>query len=330
MLYLNNLLKEDKPKNTGSIISALKKYKDSAISEVKETRLLVKILITATKDYLKNKDFELSEEEKKFLKDQSSDILKLIPLIVFQLVPGSTIATPFILKLSKKLGITLNSKIPEKYKEKKEVKTDGEIEELVNADGSPIGSNIPMLKLSHHPRKTMDQTARMSRVSQFPFIRVYYGESEEDKPVLDEEDMSGAFGDEETKNDRTYSECMRTMKKLGVKEFLERDERCKTFGFDKNLDKQLKFEKRKGKCKKCFTKKRLSELEQEKIDVLIDEIVLNKKSNSEDIVKKEKEDLVNEKPIIKIIKRNLQSIKKIADKENIGINKLVQILKKGE
>jgi hypothetical protein len=176
----------------------------------------------------------------------------------------------------------------------------------------------------------MDQTARMSRVSQFPFIRVYYGESEEDKPVLDEEDMSGAFGDQETKNDKTYAECMRTMKKLGVTEFLERDERCKTFGFDKNLDKQLKLQKRKGKCKNCFTKKRLSELEQEKIDVLIDEIVLNKKSNSDDIVKKEKEDFTDEKPILKIIKRNLQSIKKIADKENIGINKLIQVLKKGE
>lgn len=329
MSYLNNLLKEDNPKNVGSVMSTLKKYKNSAVSEIKETRLLVRILINATKEYLKKKDFDLSDEDKKFIKDQSSDILKLIPLIVFQLVPGSTIATPFILKLSQKLGITLKSKIPEKYKEDK-VKNNGEIDELVNADGSAIGSNIPMLKLSHHPRKTMDQTARMSRVSQFPFIRVYYGESEEDKPVLDEEDMSGAFGDEETKNDRTYNECIRSMKKLGVQDFLERDERCKAFGFDKNLDKQLKIEKRRGKCKKCFTRKRLSELEKEKVDTLIDEIVLNKKTKEKEIVKKEKNDSDNEKPILKIIKRNLESIKKIADKEDIGINKLIQILRKGE
>jgi hypothetical protein len=327
MSYLNNLLKEDEPKKTGSIISALKKYKDSAVSEMKETRLLVKILISATKDYLKKKDFNLSDEEKKFIKSQSSDILKLVPLIVFQLVPGSSIATPFILKLSEKLGIKLTSKIPEKYKEKEEIKTDGEIDELVNSDGSPIGSNIPMLKLSHHPRKTSDQTARMSRVSQFPFIRVYYGESEEDKPVLDEVDQSESFGYKETEKAKNYTQASKILKKMGVEDPIERDTRVKRLGFDKNLDKQLNFEKKRGRCKKCFTKRRLSELEKEKIDSLIDEIVLNKKTKEDDIIKNEKSD---ESPILRIIKRNLQSIKKIADKEDIGINKLIQFLKKGE
>ena len=330
MSYLNNLLKEDKPKNAGSVLNTLKKYKDSAVSEMKETRLLVKILISATKDYLKKKDFELSDEDKKFIKDQSSDILKLIPLIVFQLVPGSSIATPFIIKLGEKLGIKLTSKIPEKYKEKENVKTDGEIDELVNADGSPIGSNIPLLKLNHHPKKTSDQTARMSRVSQYPFVRVFFGESEDDKSSLEEENISGAFGDEETRNDKTYNECMKSMEDLGVEEFLERDERCKAFGFDKNLDKQLKIEKKRGRCKNCFVKKRLSELEEEKIDTIIDEIVLNKKSNNDEIVKNSDNEKDNESTIFKIIKRNLQSIKKIAEKENISMSKLLQILKKGE
>ena len=285
MSHSNNLLSEDKPKNTGSVLGALKKYKDLAISEVKETRLLVKILISTTKDYLKNKDFDLNEEEKKFIKDQSSDILKLIPLIVFQLVPGSSIATPFIVKLGQKLGIKLTSKVPEKYKE---VKTDGEIDELVSSDGSPIGSNVPILKLNHHPRKTTDQTARMSRVSQYPFARIYYGESEENKPVIDEEDITGTFGSEETEYDKTYSECMKSMEELGVEDFLERDERCKVFGFDKKLDLELKQEKKQGRCKNCYTKRRLFELEKDKLDTLIDEIVLSKKSDSEDIVKKEK------------------------------------------
>jgi len=330
MSHSNNLLSEDKPKNTGSVLGALKKYKDLAISEVKETRLLVKILISTTKDYLKNKDFDLNQEEKNFIKDQSSDILKLIPLIVFQLVPGSSIATPFIVKFGQKLGIKLTSKIPEKYKEKKEVKTDGEIDELVSSDGSPIGSNIPLLKLSHHPRKTTDQTARMSKVSQFPFARIYYGESEENKPVIDEEDITGTFGGEETKYDKTYPQCMKSMKKLGVEEFLERDERCKVFGFDKKLDLELKQEKKRGRCKNCYTKRRLFELEKDKLDSLIDEIVLSKKSDSEDIVKKEKFKSDNETPIYKIIKKNLQSIKTIADKEDINLNKLIQILKKGE
>ena len=34
------------------------------------------------------------------------------------MVPGSTIATPFIISLADKAGIRLNSKIPEKYKKK--------------------------------------------------------------------------------------------------------------------------------------------------------------------------------------------------------------------
>jgi len=327
MSHSNNLLSEDKPKNTGSVLGALKKYKDLAISEVKETRLLVKILISTTKDYLKNKDFDLNEEEKKFIKDQSSDILKLIPLIVFQLVPGSSIATPFIVKLGQKLGIKLTSKVPEKYKE---VKTDGEIDELVSSDGSPIGSNVPILKLNHHPRKTTDQTARMSKVSQYPFARIYYGESEENKPVIDEEDITGTFGSEETEYDKTYSECMKSMEELGVEDFLERDERCKVFGFDKKLDLELKQEKKQGRCKNCYTKRRLFELEKDKLDTLIDEIVLSKKSDSEDIVKKEKLKSDDETPIYRIIKKNLQSIKAIADKEDINLNKLIQILKKGE
>jgi hypothetical protein len=327
MSHSNNLLSEDKPKNTGSVLGALKKYKDLAISEVKETRLLVKILISTTKDYLKNKDFDLNQEEKNFIKDQSSDILKLIPLIVFQLVPGSSIATPFIVKLGQKLGIKLTSKVPEKYKE---VKTDGEIDELVSSDGSPIGSNVPILKLSHHPRKTTDQTARMSRVSQYPFARIYYGESEENKPVIDEEDITGTFGSEETEYDKTYSECMKSMEDLGVEDFLERDERCKVFGFDKKLDLELKQEKKQGRCKNCYTKRRLFELEKDKLDTLIDEIVLSKKSDSEDIVKKEKLKSDDETPIYRIIKKNLQSIKAIADKEDINLNKLIQILKKGE
>ena len=89
-------------------------------------------------------------------------------------------------------------------------------------------------------------------------------------------------------------------------------------------------QKKRGRCKNCYTKRRLFELEKDKLDTLIDEIVLSKKSDSEDIVKKEKFKSDDETPIYKIIKKNLQSIKTIADKEDINLNKLIQILKKGE
>ncbi|MFN7502995.1 MAG: hypothetical protein ACK5QV_19500, partial [Dolichospermum sp.] len=43
----------------------------------------------------------------------------------------------------------------------------------------------------------------------------------------------------------------------------ERNDRLKTLGFDPKLDKQLKKEKQKGQCKNCFTKRRLSEIDEE-------------------------------------------------------------------
>jgi len=318
----------DKKFSTDSIMKKIKSYKEGAVKEFKESRLLVKIIMSAAKEFLKNKDFELSSEDKKFIKDQSTDILKLIPLIVFQIFPGSTIATPFIISMGEKLGIKLNSKIPEKYQDKDPKQPEGEIDELVDYDGSLLGSNIPMLQQNMHPHKTTDQTVKMTRTTQYPFIRVYYGESEEDQSdkLLDEINYSDAFAYEETENDRTYEECMGTMEDMGIDEFLEQDERCKTFGFDKQLDKELKQEKKQGQCKNCFTKRRLSELKEQKMESLLDEIILAKKNKSDDVISKKSDSSV----IGKIIKKNLDSIRKIAEKENIDLDKLIRYLKKGE
>ena len=101
---------------------------------------------------------------------------------------------------------------------------------------------------------------------------------------------------------------------------------------DQEFEKQeieLKQEKKRGQCKNCFTKRRLSEKEREHMIKTIDEILLKKKKKSDDIVKKSNEDH-EETPIEKILKRNLESIKRIAEKENIDINELIKILKIGE
>jgi len=313
------------------ITDELKKYKDVATSEAKETRLLVKILMSAAKEYKKDKKFKLDDDEVKFIKDQSQDILKLIPLIAVQVLPGGSIATPFIVELSKKLGIKLNSKIPKKHED---VKTDGEIDELVNSDGSMIGKSIPMLDQGMHPRKTMDQTIIATRQTNNPVVRgyrVYYGESEENKPVIDEEDITGAFGGEETKNAKNYDEASEIIDDLGIEDPIERNKRVKQFGFEKYLDKQLKIEKKKGKCKNCFVKKRLTELENEKMVKMIDEILLGKRSNSNEVVKKTKEEDDEDKsPISKILMRNIESIKKIAEKEGISLNKLLKHFRQSE
>ena len=315
------------------ITDELKKYKDAATSEAKETRLLVKILMSAAKEYKKDKKFKLDDEDAQFIKDQSQDLLKLIPLIVIQILPGSTIATLFIVELSKKLGIKLNSKIPEKHKEKK---VNGEIEELVNSDGSMIGKSTPILDLGMHPRKTMDQTIMATRQTNNPVVRgyrVYYGESEEkdNEKILDEYDLSPTFAYDETEDVSTYDEADEVLVDLGIEDPFERHERLETLGFDPQLDKQLEKEKKRGECKNCFTKRRLSELENQKMVRMIDEILLGKKSNSNDVVKKTKEENDEDKsPISKILMRNIESIKKIAEKEGISLNKLLKHFRQSE
>jgi uncharacterized protein YpiB (UPF0302 family) len=98
-------------------------------------------------------------------------------------------------------------------------------------------------------------------------------------------------------------------------------------GFDPKFDKSLKQQKKHGECKNCFTKRRLSEIEKQKMIKMIDEILLKKKNKSNDMVKKTN---TEDTPVNKILTRNLQSIKRIADKEGININQLIKILKTGE
>jgi len=251
-----------------------------------------------------------------------------------------------------------------KSKQKKVNKQDGEIDELVNADGSYISSNIPMRNQRLVTKNTTDQTAKMTKANQFPFIRVYYGEnedkgenivSEEDsmcpehispsgkktnmcpddddyeinygKNAVNEVDQSESFGFEETEDAPTYDVANKILKKMDVEDPIERDERLKRFGFDRKLDKELKQEKRMGQCKNCFTKRRLAELEKEKMDSMLDEILLTKKNRSKEVVKKDNED---KGPVSKILMRNIESIKRIADKEGISIDKLIRHLKQGE
>jgi len=210
-------------------------------------------------------------------------------------------------------------------------KPDSELGELVNPDGSIIGSSIPILNQRNLAKKTMDQTVRMSRSNQFPFIRVYYGEGEEvDGKLLDEVDQSESFGFEETEDASTYSQANKIMKKMGVEDPFERNERLARLGFDRSLDKELKIEKKRGKCKNCFTKRRLAELEKEKMEKMIDEIILSKKNVDKGILKKEKENKSSDSAIEKILLRNIEAIKRLADKENVDIDKLIKHLKIGE
>jgi len=233
-----------------------------------------------------------------------------------------------ILKSGKKLTKRQVHKLLDS-KAKRTESPDGELGELVNPDGSIIGSSIPILNQRNLAKKTMDQTVRMTKANQFPFIRVYYGESEEGQKPLSEVDQSESFGFEETEDAPTYDVANKILKKMDVEDPIERDERLKRFGFDRKLDKQLKQEKKRGICKNCFTKRRLSELEKEKMEKMIDEILISKKSKDKEVVKKHKEEDENE-IVSKILMRNIEAIKKLAEKENISIEKLIKHLRDSE
>jgi hypothetical protein len=218
-------------------------------------------------------------------------------------------------------------------KKEKDVKLDGELDEFVGADGSFLGSNIPMLNQRQVTKNTTDQTVRMTKASQFPFIRVYYGESEEEVDnLLGEINMEDAFGYEETEDAKSYKEASKILKKMGVEDPFERNDRLETMGFDPEYDDQLEKQKENGFCKDCFSKRRLSELEKRKMQKMLDEILLSKKNKSNDVVKTKKNDEKdNDDSIIsKLLIRNIEAIKRLAEKEGVSIDKLIKHLKTGE
>jgi len=214
-------------------------------------------------------------------------------------------------------------------KSKSNNKSNGEIGELVNPDGSIIGSNIPILNQRNLAKKTMDQTVKMARSNQFPYFRWYWNESKENNSdkLLDETDQSETFGFEETEYVSTYDKADEIFKdELGVEDDIERDERVKRLGFDRNLDKQLRNEKKRGKCKNCFTKRRLSEFVKQNVD----EMIFSKKSKEKEFVKKNKLDDSENSVMSRLLIRNIEAIKRLAEKENIKIEKLIKHLKQGE
>lgn len=193
-----------------------------------------------------------------------------------------------------------------------------EIDELVDSDGTMLSSKVPYLNQTLTPKKTTDQTITMARVSNDPVTRgyrVYWGESEdEQEDVLSEVDYSDAFGYEETEN-KDYKETVKTLKKMGVE---NPSERAKQFGKIKGVKKVG------GKLKQRLSEKNtVEEQQKQKMIKMVEDILTKKSKDDSDVVKKENE-------LSKILIKNLKSIKKLAEKEGISLNKLINILKKSE
>ena len=223
-------------------------------------------------------------------------------------------------KDSPKVKSLISKILSKKKKPKSTDEVEKELEELVDPDGTMSTSSTPILDLSMHPRRTMDQTVVATRQTNNPVTRgyrVYYGESKEDEPVVNEVDYSDAFGYEETKDldgKKTYKTLV---KKMGM-EPDEAKDRTKQFGKDPSgkRDSKSKFKNKKGFVGKLT----LSEMEKLEMRKMLEDILSKRSSDDADVVKKEH-------PSSKILKKNLDSIKRMAEKEGISINQLVKMLK---
>jgi hypothetical protein len=211
------------------------------------------------------------------------------------------------------------SKVSKKVLDKKlkGIKSKTEIDELVDEDGSLLGSRIPNLSQYLTPHKTMDQTVVMSRTTNDPVTRgyrVYYGESKKGTDdVINEVDYSEAFGYVETK-DMDFKDTVKTLKKMGVDNAVER---AKQFG------KIPKEEVEDGELKQRLSEKETLEERQHRLMKKMVEDILTKKPKTDFGV-------IKNTGVSKILKKNLKSIKNIADKEGISINMLIKALKSSD
>jgi hypothetical protein len=209
-----------------------------------------------------------------------------------------------------------------KKKKKKTTKEiGGEIEELVNSDGSMSNSKIPILDPRLHPEKTMDQTVAAARITNDPIARgyrTYYGESVEE---VKEEDMSGAFGYEETK-ELDGKETFKYFKdELGMDE-MDAWERTEEQGKDPSGKKDEKSPYKKDK--NFVTRATLSEIQRQKAIKMLEDILMKQKnSNKSDVLEKEKKE---EKEVPNIIKKNLSTLLKQMEKQGMSKKDLIKII----
>lgn len=187
---------------------------------------------------------------------------------------------------------------------KTENEPEGELEEFVDADGTMLSSKIPILDPTLHPRKTMDQTVQAAR-NVYDIFRMGY------RRYFSETDMSKAWCYDETK----FMNAKETIKYLEKEMGLDKEDaedRAEEMGKKPKMDKKSEF-----KDKRNFVNRGV--LAEKDVDDVKEEII-TKKSNDREITEKSKGSS-------KVISRNIQALKKQAEKEGISINDLIKMLK---
>jgi hypothetical protein len=182
----------------------------------------------------------------------------------------------------------------------------GEVEEIVNSDGVMKGSSIPILDPRLHPRKTMDQTVVATRQPGNWLARTYQGgRSYYYEGEVKEEDMSGAFGYEETK-DLPPKETISTLKQMGVDNPVER---AKEFGKDPKIDQT---KKKKGSKMRIRLQEKdvMEQIQKEKMSKMVEDILMKSRE-------KKNTDLKNKKTKNLEFSKKVKSMKKTQNGENI-------------
>jgi len=211
-----------------------------------------------------------------------------------------------------------------------------EIEELVDYDGTFLSSKVPILNPKLAPKGTTDQEVVQNRQTNNPVTRgyrVYWGESEDEEGnVVSEIDISGTFGGEETQDlngPQTFNKFFKDFE-LPAEEAAERTRQQGKEPDPREHKKKLKRVPKKIKKNKNYIdtltlveRRKIEEERKEKMRKMVEDMVLGKKSNDKEVNKKNS-------AMSKLLTKNLESIKKIAEKEGISVSELIKILKKGE
>jgi hypothetical protein len=211
-----------------------------------------------------------------------------------------------------------------------------EIEELVDYDGTFLSSKVPILNPKLSPKGTTDQEVVQNRQTNNPVTRgyrVYWGESEDEEGnVVSEIDLSDTFGGPETKDlngPETFEKFYKDFE-LPAEEAAERTRQQGKEPDQREHKKKLKRVPKKIKKKKNYIdtltlveRRKLEEERKEKMRKMVEDMVLGKKSKDTEINKKDS-------AMSKLLTKNLESIKKIAEKEGISVSELIKILKKSE
>lgn len=196
-----------------------------------------------------------------------------------------------------------------KEKTKKNNSSEKEVTELVDSDGTPLSSKIPITNPAStgtvgNPTTT-DQKVGMQKTPRDPLLRGvygYYGESH-----IREEDMEGAFGFDDTK-------------------FMDYKDTVKYYQKELDLDKDSAIERTVQQGKKPNLQKRAPKNIKNKKN-FIDRLILKEKEIEEDVVVNKTSVSDINKPSSNIIKKNIQALKSMAEKEGLSVNDLIRLLK---